>query len=190
MNLEKLKPWNWFRHEQRGRNGVEQVPVKRDEAEHLPATAAGAGSLLQLHREMDRLFDNVFAAFGVPAVPGYSGLPDSGLDVMSPQVDVSGDDKQYEVVVDVPGLSADDISVEVHGDTLTISGSKEDKNESKDKHFYRVERRYGAFRRTLSLPDDARADDIRASLKDGVLRLEIPRVEGQPSDVKRIAISS
>lgn len=107
-----------------------------------------------------------------------------------PQIDVSGDDNRYEIELDVPDLSESDISIDVHDDVLTIKGQKEQRSENKDKHFYRVERSYGSFQRTLSLPDDANADEIKAELKKGVLRLEIPRRQVPEKDVKRIPISS
>ena len=110
--------------------------------------------------------------------------------IYRPQVDVSGDEKQYEITLDVPGLSEGDLAIEVKGDVLTVRGEKEEKHEQKDKQFYRVERSYGSFLRTLSLPGDANADDILARLKDGVLTLTIPRNPSEQADVKRISISS
>ncbi|UVW36324.1 Hsp20/alpha crystallin family protein [SAR92 clade bacterium H455] len=112
------------------------------------------------------------------------------MDIYRPQVDISGDDKQYEIVLDAPGLSEEDLAIEVKDDVLTIKGEKEEKHEQGDKQFYRVERSYGSFQRTLSLPVDATTDGIKAKLTDGVLRLRIPRSQPQQSNVKHIAISS
>lgn len=203
MNLQKLNPWNWFKHEDGQRVEVQQVPVTRDEAEKQPAgdlatPSPGADSLLRLHQEMDQLFDNVFNAFGMPSMRSTwpqrwsSGSSTSGWNAMSyrPQVDVSGDDKQYEITLDVPGLTAENLAIELEGDVLKIKGTKEEKTENKDKQFYRVERSYGTFQRTLALPDDAVAEDIHADLKDGVLHLTIPRHERPPKDVRQIQINS
>lgn len=188
MNLSKLNPWNWFKHEE-GNQSEQQVPVTRKEAEAAPQVA-GANPLVHLHQEMDRLFDEAFSSFGLPSISSRFGnrLGTSGM--FRPSIDISGDDKQYEVLLDVPGLKESDLTVEVKGDTLFIKGEKEDTSESKDKHYYRIERSYGSFQRTLALPEDAKASDIQASLKDGVLKLVIPRTEVEPSDVQRIAISS
>ena len=90
----------------------------------------------------------------------------------------------------MPGLTEDDLSIEVKGDMLVITGEKEEKNEQTDKQFYRVERSYGVFQRTLSLPADTMSEDIHAQLKDGVLTLAIPRSRADQAGVKRIAISS
>ncbi|MDG9669347.1 Hsp20/alpha crystallin family protein [Hahella sp. CR1] len=197
MKLNKLNPWNWFKHEDERQDQREQLPVSRQDAAagvNPPASASGADSLLRLHQEMDRLFEDVFSAFGVPSMlsrRGASSFERPGASrEYRPLIDVSGDEKRYEIALDVPGLSESDLSIEVKGDQLLIRGHKEEKSESKDKQFYRIERSYGAFQRTLSLPDDANVEDIHAQLRNGVLKLEIPRREPDAKEVKRIAIHS
>ncbi len=87
-------------------------------------------------------------------------------------------------------MSESDLSIEVKDDMLVIKGQKEAHSENKDKQFYRVERSYGSFQRTLSLPDDANADEINAELDKGVLRLQIPRRESvNKATAKQIPIS-
>ncbi len=192
MNLEKLKPWNWFRHEEGENGGGGQLPVTRGRASS--ATGGGPASLLSLHREMDRWFDDAFKSFGMPSLSsGGDSLAFGGEGLQRfyrPQIDVAGDDNCYEISLDVPGLTEDDLSLELNGDVLTIKGHKEARNERKDRHYYRVERSYGSFQRTLALPDDANADEISARLDKGVLRLEIARRAGKGSGVKRISISA
>lgn len=193
MNLEKLKPWNWFKHEESEQTKDKQIPVTRNEASQLTAQT-GADSLMRLHREVDQLFDSVFNAFGLPAIRSpildrSSELNKQTSASYSPSIDVSGDEQQYEITLDVPGLSQNDISIEVSGDLLRIIGQQEETSKMKDKHFYRVERRFGSFQRTLSLPEDAIASDISASLESGVLNLTIPRKTLSASEVKRIPIS-
>jgi HSP20 family protein len=185
MNLEKLKPWNWFKHEENTGQSEAQVPVRR--ADNLPA----ADSLLRLHNEMDRWFDQLSASFGMPSLSSGSAWPAATPgQAYRPLIDVSADDNCYEIKLDVPGMTEADLSIEVKDDMLMIHGEKQQRSENKDKHFYRVERSYGAFQRTLALPDDANADEISAQLEKGVLRLEIPRRESASESVKRIAISS
>jgi len=192
MNLEKLKPWNWFKHEENGAGKGYQVPVSRSDAENLPM--AGPGSLMGLHQDMDRWFDDAFKSFGMPSLDlnlqsrGKPGIPFSNI--YRPQIDVSGDTNCYEITLDVPGLTESDLSLEVKDNVLTIKGQKEERSEDKDKHYYRVERSYGSFQRTLALPDDAIGDEIKANLDKGVLRLEIPRRETAYQEVKRISINS
>jgi len=190
MNLEKLNPWNWFKHEDDDRGHA--IPVSHGGNASVPASSAGAGSLLRIHQDMDRWFNDTLRSYGMPAFG--SGMLPSTLSEPSkffrPQIDVSADDNCYEIALDVPDMSESDISVEVKGDMLLIKGQKEDRREDKDKHFYRIERSYGSFQRTLALPDDANADEIKADLKKGVLRLEIPRRAQLAGDVKKVSISS
>jgi HSP20 family protein len=160
------------------------------------------GSVWQLQQEMDRLFDNVWRAFGWPAPQGTPGAMRStfpsphgmfenpALGDFRAKLDVSGNDNEYEVSIEVPGLSQDDIDIELQGDVLSIKGKKVAVNESKDTRYYRVERSVGSFQRTLTLPDDADADRIEARISKGVLAVHIPRKAGLRHDVKRIAISS
>lgn len=201
MNLQKLNPWNWFKHEESHPRDAGQVPVTRErnpsanEDRHFPLSYH---PVFRLHEEIDRLFDSAFSEVGFPrlGLPSTRRLFDAALPDwrnerwLRPNVDVAGDEKKYEISLDLPGLTEKDISVEVRGDTLIVKGEKQETlDESKDKKFYRVERRYGSFQRTLSLPEDADADAIQASLRNGVLTLEIPRKQvAEKSDVKRIPI--
>ena len=193
MNIEKLNPWNWFEHEEGGDKG-HQIPVSRGESAEAPARATGPGSLLRLQRDMDQWFDQALNSFGMPL--SRSGLFSADLldktmsNFFKPQIDVAGDDNHYEIALDVPDMSESDISIEVKNDVLLIKGHKEEKSEDKDKQYYRVERSYGSFQRTLALPDDANADEINAELDKGVLRLQIPRRQLDKQDVKKISISS
>ncbi len=208
MNLEKLNPWNWFKHEENSLKDQKQIPISRTDAESNNLAGlmtnsfspdSSVDSFLRLHRDMERLFDAAWNSFGVPnerislplqaqgEKPQFSR---SALGNYSPNLDVSGDKEKYDIALDVPGLAESDISIEVSGDILRIKGKKEEKNESKDKQFYRIERHYGSFERTLSLPKDVNTDNISATLKDGILKLAIPRVKTLDPDIKKIAISS
>jgi HSP20 family protein len=192
MNLEKLKPWNWFKHEENDTGKGSQIPVSRSEAENLPL--AGRGTLMSLHRDMDRWFEDAFKSFSMPSLDSNlqsRAMPGISLsNIYRPQIDVSGDSNCYEINLEVPGLTESDLSLEVKDDVLVIKGEKEERSEDKDKHYYRVERSYGSFQRTLALPDDAIGGEIKANLDNGVLRLEIPRRETATQEVKRISINS
>jgi HSP20 family protein len=106
------------------------------------------------------------------------------------KLDVAGSENQYEVSIDLPGMSEDDIQIELNDNTLTVTGHKEEVNENKDKQYYCVERSVGRFQRTLSLPEDADSDAISAKIKNGLLEIQIPRKALLKADVKRIPISS
>jgi HSP20 family protein len=191
MNLTKLNPWNWFKHEEDAVQSQHSTAIKKSDGNNVN-TNTNANSLLRLHREMDQLFDEVFSSFGMPS--GTRLLSSEGDEkalvnsTFKPLIDVSGDDKAYKIDVDVPGMQESDINIEVKGDRLLIKGKKEESNEVKDKHYYCIERSVGSFERVLSLPEDADVNEINASLKDGVLSLDIARKEVDSSTVKKISI--
>lgn len=204
MNLEKLKPWNWFKHEN---NASGQIPVANNAAkidvmqtDELQTTPGHAlGSLIQLRQDMDRLFDDAWRSFGFPAAPGSmrntplfanSVFDKSMLGDYRAKLNIAGSGKEYEVSIDLPGLAEDDLQIELSGNVLTIRGHKEESNESKDKQYYCMERRAGSFQRILSLPEDADAQGIAATMKKGVLTIKIPRKALPQEKVKRISISS
>ena len=190
MNIEKLNPWNWFKHEEDDLSRSASVPVNRVESGSSVSPGLGSNPLSRMHSEIDRVFDQAFRNFGLPMLG--TGFPSIGemSGFYRPKIDVEGDANRYEITLDVPGLSEKDLNIEVKGDLLMIKGQKEERNESKEKQFYRVERSYGSFQRTLSLPEDADADEIEASMDKGVLRLRIPRREVSKQDVKQISIKS
>ncbi len=194
MDLHKLNPWNWFKHEESSVSPANQIPVKRGaSAQQMSASDQTLfGPVQQLHQQIDRLFDDAFRGFGFPAL--QSSQDDlSGFrspQAFRPNLNVSSDNRSYEITLEAPGMTENDLVIEVSGDILTIQGEKQEEKEDKDRHFYRIERSYGSFRRTLSLPDDSNTDEIQANMKDGVLRLNIPRRETVDSQTKKINITS
>ncbi len=199
MNLEKLKPWNWFKHEN---HSTSQIPVTKKEAasgstDLVTREHQAVDSFLKLHNEMDRLFSEAWRSFGLAdsRFPSLAEFNNNALfnnlgSSFNAKLDIAGNDKEYEVTIDLPGLTEKDINIELDGTILTIKGQKEEKSESEDKQYYRVERTVGAFERTLSLPDDADGDNISAKMKHGVLHITIPRKALPKDDIKRIEISS
>ena len=102
----------------------------------------------------------------------------------SPTFDVQELKDAYVVKADLPGLSESDVDVTVMGNALTISGKREAEQEREGQRYYAIERGYGAFSRTVTLPDGANLDDLSANLKNGVLTLHIPkRPEVQPRKI-------
>ncbi len=184
MNLEKFAPWNWFKKEEEERGQI--VPVQRDinRLEH-PV------SLLDMHREFARLFDVMPRGFGM-GWPALSGRADSLLksDWFKPFLDVASDEKKYSIKIELPGIDANDINIEVDGNTLKIKGAKRQEEEEKEKDYYRVERFYGSFQRILDIPDDGDTDNISATYKDGVLSIAVPRKALPKKDTKQIEIKT
>jgi len=97
----------------------------------------------------------------------------------SPAMDVSENEKAWVLTVELPGARREDVSVEVHEDVLTIRGEKKCEREEKEEKRHYVERCYGSFSRSLRLPAHVDPEGIRASFRDGVLTVEVPKTEAQ-----------
>lgn len=174
MNVSKLSPWNWFRKE--------ETPAAR--AMPMPVPVRRNDPLSRLHQEMDRLFEDFFNGVGwtFPGVLTETGERYGAPSVLHPQLDIAETRDAYTVTVEVPGVDEKDIEISIQDDTLTLSGEKRRESSEGDGHFHRVERTYGHFQRTLALPGDADADNITANFNNGVLTVNIPRLEGVQSE--------
>jgi HSP20 family protein len=95
----------------------------------------------------------------------------------APSVDISETDKKYNIDVEIPGMSKDDIELNIENNRLTISGERKFENEEKNKQFHRVETHYGTFTRSIQLPDNVKQDSIHATYKDGILSISIDKSE-------------
>jgi HSP20 family protein len=99
--------------------------------------------------------------------------------VLAPRVDVSETDKEVTLTVELPGVEEKDIDVSLTGDQLTIKGEKksehEDKKDEEGRVFHRVERSFGSFQRTMTVPYDVDPDQVSAQFKDGVLKITLPK---------------
>lgn len=132
--------------------------------------------MVSLRDELDRLFDSVFGR-----------LPRERSEVYwAPPMDIEETDDAIIVRAELPGMSKDDIKVTLSGDMLTISGERKQEAEKKGKTYYRVERAYGKFQRTVTLPCEVDGDRTKASYKAGVLELVLPKSE--KSKAKEITI--
>jgi HSP20 family protein len=137
---------------------------------------------------MDRLFDDFFSNFGLtPFNEGWREFSE-GWREFSPSVDISENDKEIKVSAELPGLDDDDIQVTLDRDLLTISGEKKEEKEDKRQNYYRLERSYGSFRRSLRLPAEVEADKIEATFKNGVLKITLPKTAA--SHRKRITVKA
>ena len=94
-----------------------------------------------------------------------------------PRMDVVETESHFEVQFDLPGMSADDVDIEVHKGQLTISGSREIERDEEQATYHRLERHQGAFERVLSLPKDVDSESIAADYHEGVLTVSIPKIE-------------
>jgi HSP20 family protein len=110
-----------------------------------------------------------------------------GNDV-TPRLDVAETKDAYEVHADLPGFAEKDIEVQVEGKVLTVSAKREDTREQDGKTWHVVERSYGSFSRSVTLPHAVDSAKVEATFADGVLKLVLPKPEAAKIEVKRIAI--
>ncbi|MFA6636361.1 MAG: Hsp20/alpha crystallin family protein [Candidatus Omnitrophota bacterium] len=136
------------------------------------------GELESLQSEMNKLFDLSLGRW-----PGRSsGLMESAW---SPTVDVLESKDNVMVKADIPGLKKEDIDISVHGDTLTIKGEKKNEKDVKEKNYVKTERFYGSFNRAFTLPSEVDAGKVKASYKEGVLEITLPKKEdAKPKQIK------
>lgn len=135
-------------------------------------------------RTFDRLFNDSFLQpFGLMNRFFTESL---GEGTWRPAADIAETDEAYQVSVELPGLTKNDIEVTVENNVLTISGERKwDAQESRDR-YHRVERYYGKFSRSFSLPQQVTAEKVQASFKDGILSVTVPKAEN--ARPRRIAI--
>ncbi|GEO15137.1 Hsp20/alpha crystallin family protein [Microvirga aerophila] len=163
MNMRDLIPW--------GR--TQQTPSRyREEGDPF----------MTLHREMNRLFDDVFRGFDLASFGAAGRL--AGW----PSVEVIESDKEVRVCAELPGLDETDVEVLMNEGVLTIRGEKKSESEDKERAF--TERYYGRFERRIPLAWEVDEDKVEASFKNGVLTVAMPKTVQAASHVKRIAINS
>ena len=169
MSVRDLIPW--------GRSNGNQLPsVFRDD---------DRDPFLSLHREMNRLFDDVFRGFDsrLPALGRFSSFGGGGW----PNVEISDSEKEIRVTAEVPGLEEKDIEVMLEDGVLTLKGEKRSETEDKDRQF--SERFYGRFERRIPLGYEVEDDKVSAGFKNGVLTVALPKTERAKAKAKRIAIN-
>jgi HSP20 family protein len=137
--------------------------------------------LNSLQSEMNRLFNTFFDA------PGPNGGNGGSLRRWVPPMDLVETDGHYVLRADLPGLSDEDISIEVENNVLTISGERKAEHEQEGEGYYRVERAFGTFQRALTLPDGVDPDSVAASFDKGVLEVRVPKPE--ETKPRRVSIS-
>lgn len=165
MAITDLVPW---------KRAEKKVPVRRQEE-----------PLSSFQDEFNRLFDEFFGGFGL-APSGTFGR-ESGAFV--PQVDVVEGDKEMRVSAELPGLDEKDVEVTLSNNVLTISGEKKEEKEKRGKNYYRMERSYGSFQRSISVPLEVDTDKVEATFKQGVLTITLPKTAAAQAH-KRVAIKT
>jgi HSP20 family protein len=162
MAIKDIIPWN---------NKGREVGFHRADDLH---------PFLALHREMNRMFDEVFRGFDVAP---FGSRTLEGL--AWPQIDIEETDKEMRITAELPGLDEKDVSLEIANGVLSISGEKKSESEDKGRRF--SERYYGRFERRIPL-EDVEEDKVSAAFKNGVLTIMVPK-SAEAKNVRRIEIN-
>jgi HSP20 family protein len=131
---------------------------------------------LSLHREMNRLFDDVFRGAGLPA----AGPQGQGIGTfVNASMNVSETDKEIRITAELPGVTEQDLDISLDDDVLTIRGEKKFERTDDKENFHFVERSYGTFQRALHLPFSVAPDKVQATFENGVLTVTLPKTAQQ-----------
>jgi HSP20 family protein len=137
------------------------------------------GPLWRLRDEMNDLFGRFFEDWP---------LAGTRQETWWPVLDIAEHEDAVVVNAELPGLKSDEIDISVQNNVLTISGQKKESKEEKGEEYYHVERRFGSFRRDVTLPASVDADKVEASYRDGVLTITLPKTE--QAKPKRIEVKT
>jgi HSP20 family protein len=138
--------------------------------------------LASIQSEMNRLFNTVFE----PATGGNGGTVRRWL----PAMDLVETDDNFVLRADLPGVSEEDVNVEVEDNVLTVSGERKAEHETTKEGYHRVERAFGQFSRSLTLPEGIDAEAVSASFDRGVLEIRIPKPEARKPRKISIGVGS
>lgn len=121
-------------------------------------------------------FDRLFGDFFAPVRFGRANeeLANTGF---MPAVDIQETDEDYIVKAELAGLTKDDVDVTLENSVLTLSGQREFEGKSEENNYHRIERSYGSFSRSFTLPHEVDAEGVKASFQDGVLTVSVPKKE-------------
>ena len=170
--MNTLIPWKW---------GKKNVAVKRVDSQ------PESNSLFSLQQDMNRIFETFFQAFDEQP---FASLSESSSGFFQPKIDLSETQAELKVSVELPGLSVKDLHVTVTNDALTIKGEKHEEKEEQTKGYYRMERHYGSFNRTVEFPVGVDKDRAEASFNNGVLTIVVPKAKHSQVEVKKIPVQT
>ncbi len=140
-----------------------------------------ARELLNVEREFNRLFNSLGSRF---SSSDSSGIEEYENAVWTPLTDIAEDKDNYVLKLDLPGVSKDNVKISFIDGMLNISGERKQEKETKDAKYHRMERAYGKYFRSFSLPSKIKEDKIDAEFKDGQLMITVPKAEeAKPKEI-------
>lgn len=140
----------------------------------------------EMERWMDEAFNRRF--FGHPGFFRFPELRMPWSEELSPHVDIYEEEKEVVVKAELPGVKKADLDVDISDDIITISGEKKAEEKVEKKNFFRLERSYGSFTRRLRLPAATVGEKAKATFREGVLEIRIPKTEEAQAKVKKILV--
>lgn len=147
-----------------------KLPVRRNQSRNAD------NGIVPLNDMMDRWFDdNFWSPFELMRRGPQQMSMRGGRAGWMPRVDVSETDKEVRVKINAPGVDPAQVNISVEDNVLIVSDTTEEKKEEKGETFYRMEREYGSFQRSMELPSGADTDKIEATAKNGVIWVTIPK---------------
>jgi HSP20 family protein len=155
-------------------------------ARGMTAWASPFGLMRRLSEDMDQLFTQLVAA---PTGRTTESLATAAVDWM-PALETFERDGKLVLQADLPGLSADDVTIEIDDGVLTLSGERREEREFDDNGTRRTERQYGRFIRSIGLPEGVSAEDVQASFRDGVLEITVPLPQTSQQQRRKVEIQS
>jgi HSP20 family protein len=158
------------------------IPWNRGNTQAL-SSYRGGDPFMSLHRDVNKLFDEVFQSFDLPSVVGRMPARSS----IWPSVEFSENDKEIRVTAEIPGLDEKDIEVMLGDGVLTLRGEKKSESEDTDRQF--SERYYGRFERRVALGSEVEEEMVAATFRNGVLTVTLPKTEKAQAGAKRIVIN-
>lgn len=154
-------------------------------ARHFLPDVFGRGSGTDVFSSLQREIDRVFQDYGRAGLPG---LGDFGKNAMAMKLNVAEHDGAVEVTAELPGCAAEDIDVQLKDGILTIKGEKKVEKDDKQKDYHVMERAYGMFERSVSLPAEVDASKVEAAFDKGVLKVTLPKLPAEKSRAQKIAV--
>lgn len=167
MEIKNLVPWSW---------GRKNVPVRREDDHPFHS----------LQRAINQVFDSFFEGFNLSPFADFNTSPGR----FSPSLDISENDKEFQVTAELPGMDEKDVELSLSNHTLTLKGEKKEEREDRRKDYYRMERSYGMFSRSIPIPEGVDLDKVEASFKKGVLTVTLPKTPEAQKQRKKIPIKT
>lgn len=153
---------------------IDKLPAEKDTAQDSPFSA--------LHREIDRVFSDFSRGFP------FLGRP--LIHKLSPSMDVKDVGAALEVTLELPGISEKDFEVTIRDDRLSVSGEKKAEKKREEDDYRIMERSYGKFSRSVTLPFEPDPNKVEARFENGVLTLTLPKPPEQTKKAKKIAVKA